>query len=57
MDIEKSLVWNLQEQAIVEHPTIAIVHKDHADFFVEGKIKSLKTRNGVRAIQGCKVHH
>lgn len=35
MDIEKSLVWNLQEQAIVEHPTIAIVHKDHADFFVE----------------------
>ena len=37
MDIEKSLVWNLQEQAIVEHPTIAIVHKNHSDFFVEGK--------------------
>jgi len=37
LDIEKSLVWNLQEQTIVENPTIAIVHKHHSDFFIEDK--------------------
>ena len=40
LDTEKSLVWNLQELELVENPTIAIVHKHHSGFFVEGKSDS-----------------
>jgi len=35
LDIDKSLVWNLQERAVVENPIIAIAHKAHSDFFLE----------------------
>ena len=41
LDTEKSLVWNLQELELVENPTIAIIHKHHSGFFVEGKSDSL----------------
>ena len=37
LDIDKSLVWNLQERTVVENPIIAIAHKAHSDFFLEGK--------------------
>ena len=35
LDIEKSLVWNLQEQTLIEHPIITIIHRSHANFFLE----------------------
>lgn len=35
MQTQKSLVWNLQECILVEHPIIVLVHKDHSNFYLQ----------------------
>ncbi len=37
LDPSKSLVWNLQERSVLEHPVIYIVRSDHIDFFLDDK--------------------
>eukprot|EP00093_Oithona_nana_P004762 04762.XXX_58654_57411_1 [CDS] Oithona nana genome sequencing. len=39
LDLEKSLVWNMQEQTVIEHPIITIIHRSHANFFLEDNIE------------------
>ena len=39
LDLEKSLVWNMQEQTVIEHPIITIIHQSHANFFLEDNIE------------------
>lgn len=39
LDLDKSLVWNMQEQTLIEHPIITIIHRSHANFFLEGNLE------------------
>ena len=39
LDLDKSLVWNMQEQTLIEHPIITIIHRSHANFFLEDNIE------------------
>ena len=39
LDLDKSLVWNMQEQTVIEHPIITIIHRSHANFFLEDNIE------------------
>ena len=38
MDVTKSIVFNLQNSNLVEHPVIVISHQNHASYFMQGKI-------------------
>ena len=36
LDGSKSLVWNLQNKIVIEHPIIYAIFKDHFDYFRNG---------------------
>merc|ERR1719411_123657 len=36
MDVTKSIVFNLQNSNLVEHPVIVISHQNHASYFMQG---------------------